>query len=727
MKSIIENKTLKVIAIDPSGAVRQLLTEVLRSLGYENVQGVASVKDALGIMEVEAVDWLISPLQKDDDINGLHLLDIIINHQQLKHCRVTFLLEEDELSVLPQAIERGLLNWIIKPLNKDSLAESLKDLLSRLERSGSSEVKIAFEQFDAYLGSDNQHEQRIQLAKELLQYFTGEPLILESLIDAYDKSGKSDEAKSMLRFLNAIDESRIKKHQELIEKLFGEDGFAAADGEQKINILDLEQVIVIDPDDSARQNIVDWLTELGATNVHDFSDGESAWNHLKDQTDLSAIITEWRVPTLTGPLLVQRIRQQFPALPIIIQSDLIEGQDKPLVYEMGVAKVIEKQYDKSAFISELISTFQQERLPSNMETLERKIRLALQANKVQEAKTLSVKYYGDDSIPPQRKSKIKAEMAYHEENYAEAKEHATTALQSTTDSIMLLNLLGKIMLKTNDHIAALKCFEKVQELSPMNLARLCQIAEVQSELGESADARASIENAEAQDEDSETVKSSSAKVEMNLGDSQAAKAIMAKMESLSDVISYMNNKAVTHAKMGDISESVELYNRTFDSIPDDKADIKGIVKYNLGLAMIRQHEYPEALKAMNESIKVGESRVFSKAKNFKKLIEKAIDSGIEINLPSSKSDQPKPAQPQVSEELGSPEGSNTQAGNEPPSTDETIDSVTTSAGSFVLYKFYKASESVDELSRSLLSKKPPRFKARESIKRERAIPHSEAG
>ena len=58
MSSRIQNKEIKIIVIEQSGAVRQLLTESIRNYGYENVQGVATIKDALSTIEVEPVTGL---------------------------------------------------------------------------------------------------------------------------------------------------------------------------------------------------------------------------------------------------------------------------------------------------------------------------------------------------------------------------------------------------------------------------------------------------------------------------------------------------------------------------------------------------------------------------------------------------------------------------------------------------------------------------------------------
>ena len=171
MSSRLLDKQIKIIAIDPSGASRQLLAESIRGLGYENVQGLASIKDALGVMEVEPVDWVLTPILKDEEINAFHLLETIINHNELNGVRVSLLLENEELEVLPDAIERGVISWFIKPFNKDSIEAALGDFFGQLESNNGSEILTLFKLYDTYLETENKHPERVALARDLLGFY----------------------------------------------------------------------------------------------------------------------------------------------------------------------------------------------------------------------------------------------------------------------------------------------------------------------------------------------------------------------------------------------------------------------------------------------------------------------------------------------------------------------------------------------------------------------------
>ncbi len=65
MDVFFRDRDVKVLVVDPSGASRTLLSEVIRSLGFADVNGVPNLKDALGVLEVEKVRWLITPVFPD--------------------------------------------------------------------------------------------------------------------------------------------------------------------------------------------------------------------------------------------------------------------------------------------------------------------------------------------------------------------------------------------------------------------------------------------------------------------------------------------------------------------------------------------------------------------------------------------------------------------------------------------------------------------------------------
>lgn len=705
MSSNLKNKTIKVVAIDASAPVRQLFADVLRSLGFENVQGIGSIKDLYSLLEVEKVDWIISPVSSDQDFNILHLLQTIIDFPELRHTRVTAILEESELDLIPSLVERGGLGWLTKPFNKDTLTANLKQVLQDLEAFQFNETQYSLHKYDEYLEKKGRHEERIESIKNfILKINPGNPMFLMLLGKAYAGSGKHDLAKIAFKQAITLDPGLTAAAKEVSKTLLGSDEFLNEKiGVGGANLLGIDSVAIVDPDGAFNSELETALKEAGVPSVNCFGNGEEAWKWLETQEKVGLVIHEWKIPGLTGPLLLQRIRHKFPMAPVIVATSVFEESDKPLVHEMGVSAIISKPADRPKILNEIIYTIQQDRSPTDVDSLERKIRQSLVGKDFETAGKYRNQVRDDQSIPKARKLKIEAEFFLAENKFTEARDAGVAALKMSSDSIMLLSLLGKCFLRLGDYAASLKCFERAQMLSPMNIGRLCEIASAQSEIGKNAEAQEALDKAKSQDPSSPEVAEASAKVALNSGDVSEARSIMEKMESLSDIISYMNNRAVAHSKSGKSQEGVTLYKKTFDSIPQDRTDVKAIVKYNLALALVKQNSLMDAQNAINDALALGATKIEKKAISLRERIGKSIRDGVDFKL---KTNDILPAA-----EIGSPSELLVKEENS-----ASIEAVEKKAGDLGCYKIVKDTMP-HELINKMLQKKQPRFMPRESIKR----------
>jgi CheY-like chemotaxis protein/Flp pilus assembly protein TadD len=708
-----QDRSAKVLLIDSSGAVRQLLSEVAKSVGFSQAQAVATISDAHNILETEGADWLIVPLAADQPINGLHTVRMITSFSDLKNTRVSLLLDQNEMWCLPRAFEFGLLSYHAKPFTKDSLSKELEELMSIFEASEWNSTKLAATYLRKHLSSTQSATDLMQLEQTLMEMFPGNSSQLINLAHAQHMAGKKDAAKVTLKQASFIDASLAPKIDAKAQELFGSTDLTpekrdGADGTP--NALGLDLVVLIDSDDAVRSSVKSVFQELGVTNIKDFSDGESAIAEIESGPEPSLVVMEWRVPKLTGPLLMQRIRSKgFINCPIVILSALIKPTDMPIIREMGVANISQKPMEREPFLRTIIWTIQQERMPTEQQTLENKIRSCLQIKNLTEAEVLAARYLADESIAPGRKNVIRAEIAYAKELYEAARDFAIESLKGTTESIFALNILGKSLMILRQYEQALKCFQKAQSLSPMNLERLVMIAETQAEVGDTAAAKETIADAKDIDPNSMIVAEGGAKVAIASGDPEAAKKILSKIEGVGNVISYLNNKAVAHAKCGHTTEGVELYQKTLDSIPDSKTDIRAIVTYNMALAKIKNNDLPGALIDLAEVMAFPEAKVAKKAASLKKRLDSAISTNSSIALREA-DHQPSVVVPTNPE---SPTADDSQAAD---ASSITSTAVQTVAGDLCCYMVYKTSIS-DTAEYKKLTATPPRFKLRKAIER----------
>ena len=639
--------------VDQSGPVRQLISSVLKDLGYENNTSASSLKDAVGVLEVEPVDWVITPVFKGDDYNGLQLLNLISSQPVLKHTRVTLIVEEDEVEILKTAYETGLLSHVVKPFNKDSLKENLDEFHKEFEVHEGNHARVAAYFLSKVLKEEGNHKGLLQLTRSLLRIFPGDLNLMLDLAQPQFNLKQEEKAKSTLRQVLLMAPDMKEQISQTAQEIFGEEAEAIlaekGEGDASINALGINNCVVIDSDDSSRKLAIDALKNLGVPEVFDFDNGEAAWNWLEKAEAVDLILQEWRIPKLTGPLIIQKILKKFPVCPVIVVSSLLKDEDAPLAQEMGVAALVKKPIKAQEITQTIVHVIQEDKMPSQSLVLETKIRKLLSAKKYTEAVHLKEKFLKNKEIPEVRKMTIDAEFAYAEKKYELARDLSLQVLKNQSDSISMLNFIGKCLMQLRDYVAALKCFKKAQTMSPKNIERLCAIAEASNEIGDTEGAKEALDQAKNIDETNDSVKETEASMNISNGDLEKAREIMQNLSNLSDVISYMNNKAIACARSGLFDEGVALYEKTLESIPEKNKKFIAIVNYNLALAYARNDKLDEALAQLKIVIDKGNTLVLGKAKSLSLRIQKALTQGSALVLKEDVANAKPPQKPQSDE------------------------------------------------------------------------------
>ena len=479
------------------------------------------------------------------------------------------------------------------------------------------------------------------------------------------------------------------------------------------NILGIKNCVIIDNDSAVQHSLKGLFESIGVPKIEVFSNGLLAWNWLITHPEPQLIVQEWRIPGLAGPVLIQRIRQHgFIQVPIIIISSLIQPNEIPLVKEMGVDNVIEKPFDNPTFFGGIFWTLQQNRNPTDQKSMERKIRKLLDAGKIAEAEKNIGQLVANPSVSVGSKRQIEAEYNYHLGNYKKARDLALVALKIKGDSLILMNLLGKCFVKLKNFDMSLKCFEKANVVSPMNLGRLLNMAEAQLNTGQTGQAKETVKKIKGIDEGCKKVDETECKIALEAGETQKAQQLMAKVESSNKLIAYMNNKAVALIKMGKYAEGIELYNRTIESVPSQWVDVLNNVTYNLGLAYTRLGEYQLAKETFNKIKANRSSGLFSKCESLKGRIDKSAKTGDKLIL-AEESNQ------DIEEKMEEANGADGVATNEKGkgrSINELLAAIETKRGDICCYLIYRDVEDVTP-NRDKLVNNMPQFHERKTIEK----------
>lgn len=623
----------KVIAIDPSAGSRTLLTEVIRSVGFADAQAVPTLKDALGIIEVEPVTWILTSVFADQEANLMQLLRLCHTIPALQGLRVSAFVEENEMEVLPAAFEHGLLSFHRKPFTKDYLKQEFESVLADFEKCQWSSSLLSAIYLRKCLSTLNSFEDLLAFEKQLLQNQPGNLSQMLNLAMPLAKLQKVDEAKAILGQVQRLEPTLEKQIKSILSAHLNNADLGDAKG--AINVLGLKTAMIVDNDSSIQNELKNALQEMGVENIQVFSDGKAAMEFVKNKGNPDVVLHEWKIPRLTGPLFLQKAREELgQTTPFILYSGLVDKSDAPFIREMGVSYVIPKPTQRTDLIKSIIWAIQQERVPTEKSAVERKVRQFLANKQIDKAEPLAQQYIGDASISIGARQLMEAEMAYAKGQFDKARDFTVESLKNSGDSIFVLNLLGKIMMQLRDLDTALKCFQKAQNIAPQNVERLCQIAEIHAELGDNEKADEALNKVDDLDPGGEKSKETKAKIAINSGDSVTAKQIMNQLRAVEGIVSYMNNKAVAMARCGKVEEGIEQYKKTLESIPDDRADTLAVVQFNLALAYLRANMTDDAKRYLTTCSQSSSLRMQERALRLLKKVKAAQAQGIPLQLSS---------------------------------------------------------------------------------------------
>ncbi len=637
-----------VLVIEPAASVRMMIMEVLKSLGFQHLHGVAHGKDALSIMEVERIHWLVTPMLAAEPVNALQILKLITVEPELQDTVVTLMLDPlvDD-SCLPLAFELGLLSYQTRAYVKDTLHNDFQELVRLIASHQSNLTLTAADYLRRFLSEKNMHASRVALEQNLLSVYPGSPKILFHMAEAEIQVGNYGRALDLLFQAEIIDENLVPLCKHLRAKV--PKSVEAEAHATRENTLGIKKVVIIDPDSGVIFATTSLLNHVGITNIAPFDNGLSAfeWMSVKGQ-EPDLIIMEWRIPGLAGPVLIQRIRHSgLVDVPIILISSLIKREEKPLLVEMGIDDIIEKPFDKTAFFTVVIGAIQQHKMPTEAKSLVRKIRALVSSGKLEEAEILLGRLLKDSRAGEGTKKGLQAEFALARNEFKSACDLGVEALRIGGETLLLLNLVGKALLKLNEYEKALKCFERANSLCSINLERILTIAEIYIELDRKEAALKAISEASALDPDNILVQEAKCKVDLECGKLPAAVKTMDELESVPRIASYINNRGIALARSGRYEDGISLYKKAILCLDENWGELAVAVSYNLGLAYVRQGDFEPALKILEVILLRPKTPIHRKALALLQKVERSIKSGEKILLVKDDLHEPDAAEKPV--------------------------------------------------------------------------------
>lgn len=118
------NKAMQVLVVDDYATMRRIVRNLLKQLGFENVEEAIDGTDALNKIRGNTPGMIISDWNMEP-MTGLDLLKQVRADEKLKAIPFIMITAESKVENVVAAKQAGVSNYIVKPFNADTLKQKM--------------------------------------------------------------------------------------------------------------------------------------------------------------------------------------------------------------------------------------------------------------------------------------------------------------------------------------------------------------------------------------------------------------------------------------------------------------------------------------------------------------------------------------------------------------------------------------------------------------------------
>ena len=353
--------------------------------------------------------------------------------------------------------------------------------------------------------------------------------------------------------------------------------------------------LIVDDESLMQVMIRQMLRDCGATNLRFADSGIEAYQSLKTHRS-QVVITDWHMPRMTGPELLQAIKSD-PEL-FDIKVLMISGERSPLwvlhAFEEGVDGFMVKPFNQKALMESVLKMLGK-RAGTGKRKVDEVIRLKLMGN-FQEAINLGEQMLGDEDEG--EISAVLAECHYRTGQYDKALEKANAAMAKNPSS-KTMGLVGKIQVEQGNFEQAIAALQEAVEKNPLSFNAKMELATALIKAERMDEARG-ILNAQEADKLTDMNLVELARCYLLCADLDSAAALLLRShDPLPQTASVFNVCGAALWKQGRREESIKLYRRCIKISPEYSN-----AHYNLGLACCLMSSYDEAKEALESAVRL---------------------------------------------------------------------------------------------------------------------------
>ncbi len=132
----MDSKGMKILVVDDFPTMRRIVRNLLKELGYSNVDEAEDGAAGLSRLRSGGYDFVISDWNMPN-LDGLAMLKEIRADAALLHLPVLMVTAEAKKENIIAAAQAGANGYVVKPFTSATLEEKLNKILEKMAKTGS--------------------------------------------------------------------------------------------------------------------------------------------------------------------------------------------------------------------------------------------------------------------------------------------------------------------------------------------------------------------------------------------------------------------------------------------------------------------------------------------------------------------------------------------------------------------------------------------------------------
>ena len=124
---------MKILVVDDFSTMRRIVRNLLKELGFSNVQEAEDGIDALKKLRAETFNFVVSDWNMPN-MTGIDLLREIRKDPALKHLPVLMVTAEAKRENIIEAAQAGASGYVVKPFTAITLDEKLQKIFLTMQK-----------------------------------------------------------------------------------------------------------------------------------------------------------------------------------------------------------------------------------------------------------------------------------------------------------------------------------------------------------------------------------------------------------------------------------------------------------------------------------------------------------------------------------------------------------------------------------------------------------------